>query len=190
MTEVYQITNRPDLVSQTSAAVRAATLKIHQSDYFYKDLQEQGIVFTTAAFEQQIEYRTLIPLWRAFKYLRKTDSSGVDTLGFFELIPPELILDDYALNRNDVCYVAGSVIQIRSSTSFQYAIHGCYVNPNITALGYSSWVSIDHPFAIVYEAAAQIFKQTGDAEQFAAFTQLAREQLSEVKISNIQPAGY
>lgn len=190
MTEVYQITNRPDLVSQTSAAVRAATLKIHQSDYFYKDIREQGLVFSTLGYTQQIEYKVIFPLWRAFKYLRKTDVTGTDTLGFLELIPPELVLDQYNLNREDVCYVAGSVIQIRSSTQIQYAIHGYYENPNITVAGFSSWVADDHPFAIVYEAAAQIFKQTGDTEQFAAFTQLAREQVITLRNSNIQAAGY
>lgn len=188
--EVYLITNRSDLVSQTSAAVRAATLKAHQSDYYYKDMRETGISFTTAGYIQQIEYRVLLPLWRAFKYLRKTDVNGTDTLGFFELILPEAVLDDYKINREDVCYVAGSVIQIRSSTEIQYAILGYYQNPNITVSGYDSWVALDHPFAIIYEAAAQIFKQTGDTDQFAAFTQLAGQQFAEIRLSNILAQGF
>lgn len=190
ITEVYAITNRPDLVTQTSSAVRAATLKIHQSDFYYKDIKEQGIAFTTPLYEQQLDYRTLLPYFRAIKYLRKTDAAGSSNLLFFEIIPPELILDEYNLERTDIAYVAGTNIQIKSSTQFQYAILGYYENPNITLSGYNSWVALDHPFAIIFEAAAQIFKQTGDTDQFTVFTQYAREQLGEVKMSNILPVGY
>ena len=41
----HTITNRPDLINETKLAVKAATLKIHQSDYYYRDLIEQGIAF-------------------------------------------------------------------------------------------------------------------------------------------------
>lgn len=188
--EVYTITNRPDLTAETLTAVRAATLKWHQSDYFYKDLFETGVVFSSTAYQQQLDYRTLIPAWRALKYLKKTDSSGADTLGFFDVIPPENVLDQYQLNRDDVCYVAGSVIQIRSSTQFQYAILGCYLNPDITVAGYNSWIALDHPYAIIYEAAADILRQIGKLEEMGAYKLLSNEQFAAVQRSNITPVGY
>lgn len=188
--EVYNLTNRPTLIAETLTAIRSATLKLHQSDYFYKDLFETGIAFTSASFVQQIDYRTLIPTWRSLKYLRKTDSTGAEQGPFFEIIVPESVLDSYGVNREDVCYVAGSVVQIRSSTSFQYAILGCYVQPNISESAYSSWIAMDHPYAIVFEAAAIVFKMIGDTEKFAAYTQLAAVQAAEVKMSNIQAQGY
>lgn len=189
--EVYTLTNRPDLVAETLSAVRSATLKIHQLDYFYKDLFETGISFPAALYQQQFEYRSLIPLWRAFKYLRKSDAAGSGEGPFFEVLTiPEMVVDQYHLNRNDVCYVAGSVVQIRSSTAMQYALLGCYLNPNITLAGYSSWVSVDHPFAIIYEASANVFKMIGDSDQFAAYTRLSMEEQQLVRISNIQPVGY
>ena len=46
--DVYTITNRPDLINETKLAVKAATLKMHQSDYYYRDLLEQGITFDTS----------------------------------------------------------------------------------------------------------------------------------------------
>lgn len=189
--EVYTLTNRPDLVAETLSAVRSATLKMHQLDFFYKDLFETGISFTSSSYQQQLEYRTLLPLWRALKYLRKTDSAGSDTGPFFTVLSiPEMTRDDYGINRNDVCYVAGSVVQIRSSTSFQYALLGCYLNPNITVAAYNSWVALDHPYAIVYEATANVFKMIGDTDQFAAYTRLSMEEQQLVRISNIQPVGY
>ena len=187
--EVYTLTNRPDLVTETLAAVRSATLKLHQIDYFYKDLYETGVSFSTAAYQQQLEYRTLLPRWRSLKYLRKTDVSGSDTLGFFEIIVPENVLDDYNLNRDNVAYVAGAVVQMRSSTQFQYIILGCYLQPDITVATYTSWIALDHPYAIVWEAAATVFKMIGDTEQFAAFSALSQIEQNNIKISNIQSSG-
>lgn len=188
--EVYTITNRPDLVAQTLTAVRSATLKLHQSDYFYKDLRETGVSFVSAAYVQQLEYRSLFPKWRALKYIRKTDVAGTDTGKFLDLIVPENVLDSYKQNRNDVCYVAGEVIQIRSSTQLQYIILGRYDNPDITQSGYDSWIALDHPYAIVFEAASTVFKKIGDTDQFAAYTELAGMQLVELRNSNILAAGY
>lgn len=188
--EVYTLTNRPDLVAQTLTAIRAATLKMHQRDFYPKDLFETGIIFTTASYLQQIEYRNLIPLWRAFKYLRKTNLAGTEEGAFFEVVSPENVLDSYKQARKDICYLAGEVLQIKSSTEVQYTILGCYLNPNVTELGYSSWIALDHPYAIVFEAASSVFKMIGDTEQFAAYTQLAAVQAQEIQISNVLAQGY
>lgn len=189
--EVYTITNRPDLVAETLAAVRSATLKSHQLDFFPKDIHETGISFPVASYLQQIEYRTILPRWRALKYLRKTTSLGSDTGPFFTVLSiPEMTVDDYGVNRNDVCYLAGAVIQVRSSTQFQYALLGCYLNPDITVSGYSSWVAMDHPFAIIYEAAATVFRMTGDMEQAGAFMRLAADEQLILRNTNIQAVGY
>ena len=189
--EVYLLTNRPDLVAQTSAAIRSATLKTHQLDYFYKDIFERSIVFPTDSYIQQLEYRPLFPRWRALKYLRKTTAQSFDDGVFFTVIPvPEFVEDSYRINQVDVCYVAGDLIQIRSSSKFQYLIVGCYRNPDITTGTYSSWVALDHPYAIIFEAAASIFKQTGDTDQFAAYMRMSAEEQQLVRISNIQAQGY
>lgn len=188
--EVYTLTNRSDLVAETKAAVRSATLKLHQVDYFYKDLYETGVVFSPAAYKQEIEYRTLIPRFRSLKYIRKADSTGAG-LDFLEVLTiPEQIVDSYKINKTDVCYVAGSVIQIYSSTELAYAILGCYIAPDITEATFNSWIAVDHPFAIIYEAAAKVFKMTGKTEEFAAHTAMAADERAAVIVSNIQAVGY
>lgn len=188
-TEVYAITNRPDLAARTLSAIRSATLKLHQSDYFYKDLFETGLAFPTEDYVQQFEYRTVIPQWRALSYLRRTDVNYYDQGDFFDVITPQLVVDDYAINRTDVVYVAGEVVQLRSKLPIQYALLGCYLNPVITEAGFSSWIALDHPFAIVYNAAAQVFKSIGKDQEWQAWTMLANEQLQELKISNIEARG-
>lgn len=182
--EVYGITLRPDLVTQTKSAVRAATLTAHHLDYFPKDLFEQGLQFTTPDFVQSLNYKELIPNWRAFKYLRKYDASvqvGQDlTPKFFELITPEVALDNYGLVRQDTCYLAGETIEIRSTTKDTYMLLGCYVHPTVVEARYSSWIANEYPYAIIYAAAAIIFAQIGYEEQAGSTQQLANLQYNQL----------
>jgi hypothetical protein len=179
VSDTYILTNRPDLVSETKLAVKAATLKAHQSDFFPKDLYEIGIQWPTPDYFQSLEYRALIARWRAFKFLRKySDSTPGD---FFKLLTPEQTLDRYSYNKEDICYLAGEMLEIRSSTQDTYMLLGCYINPIIDENSYSSWIALDHPYAIVYEAARSIFKQTGWDEQAAAIRQEVAEQYQILK---------
>lgn len=188
--EVYNLTARPDLVAETSSAIRSATLKAHQSDYYYKDIFEAGLSFAQAAFVQNLDYRNLIPRWRSLKYLRKYDNvSGVPGIEL-DIILPEAVFDAYHLQKSDVCYGAGAYIQINSSTSEQFYLLGCYLNPDITENGYSSWVALDHPYFIVFDAAATIFKAIGKDDEATTYRQLNAEQLTMLKTSNILTQGW
>jgi len=187
--EVYTITKRSDLVAETLLAVRQATLALHQSDYFWRDLKETGISFSSSAYLQELEYRSILPQFRALKYLRKSDSAGATGV-FFTVVQPESVLDLYGTDRTDVCYAAGASIEIKSSTQFQYAILGYYANPIITTANYDSWIALDHPYAIVLEAAEKVFKMIGKTEEFAAFKFLRDEEKQRIVLTNIQVQGY
>lgn len=189
--DVYTITNRPDLIGETQLAVKAATLKVHQSDFYFRDLFETGITFPTSDFNQQFDPKAVVPLFRALKYLRRYDNSGSGKAAeFFKILTPGELLDSYNNDKTGVAYMAGTSLNIKSATSFQYALLGVYLNPDITQIGFTSWVAVDHPYAIVFEAARLLFKQIGFDEQSSAFERLAAEQLAEVRISNIQSVGY
>lgn len=189
--EVYTITNRPDRSAETSSAIRAATLKAHQSDYYYKDLYENGVAFDSAEFHQQFAYRELVPRWRAFKYFRYYDAVGMAPGKFLTLVPPEMVLNaTYKIPREDIIYIAGEYAQIKLSAKQQYFLLGCYVNPDITDAGYNSWIGKDHPYAIVYDAAATVFKAIGKDEEAAAFRTLVQEQYMNLKSSNIVAEGF
>lgn len=188
--EVYTITGRPDMTARTVLAVRSATLKLHQMDFFAKDLFETGITFASPSYLQQLEYRPILPRWRALKYIRKTDVTQADNLPFLAVVTPEQITDAYGCNRNDICYMGADVINIRSSTELQYILLGCYLQPDVTELGYSSWIALEFPYAIAYEAAAEVFKATGRTEEYTAYREMAKEQRQLILISNIQQVGY
>lgn len=179
VSDVYTLTNRPDLVAETKLAVKAATLKAHQSDFYPKDLFETGITWSDPAYIQSIDYRALIPRWRAFKYLRKY-SNGMPG-DFIKMLTPEQVLDSYGYQKADICYIAGEMLEIRSSTKDENLIIACYVNPNTDENNFSSWIALDHPYAISYEAARSIFKQIGFDEQAASIRQEVMEQYQILK---------
>ena len=188
--EVYTLTNRPDRIAETKLAVKQATLKAHQIDYFYKDISETAIQFTSAEYLQQLEYRSAVPRWRAVKYLRKYDATESTPGDQLELITPDEIFDSYRVQKEDVFYVAGEYLQIKSRTEEQYYLLGCYVNPNITEAAYDSWIASDHPYAIILPAAALVFKTIGYDEEAATYNQLASAEYELLKISNILANGY
>jgi hypothetical protein len=186
--DVITITNRPDLVAETLLAVKKATLKMHQLDFFYKDLKETGIQFDPADYTQQIEYRTLLTRYRALKYLRKATDSSTPS-DFLTVIHPAEVIDKYAVQREDVCYVAGEIIQIKSSTSLEYVLIGYYQHPDISTDNYSSWIALDHPYAIVAEAAASIFKMIGWDEQATFWKEEVKENIAILRSNNIEAEG-
>jgi hypothetical protein len=188
--DVKTITNRPDLDSEIKMAVKVATLKAHQSDFYPKDLYEVGIQWNPIAYQQSLDYRTLVPRWRAFKYLRKYDATGETPGAFFTILAPEQLLDSYGIDKENVCYLAGEQLEIRSDTEDTYMLLSCYVHPIIEENSYSSWVALDHPYAIVYEAAAAVFKQIGWDEQAAQMKREVAEQFTILRNSNILAQGY
>ena len=189
--EVFNCTNRPDLATQTASAVKAATLRAHRvgGEYFYKDLVETQIVFGAASYFQTLDWRSTFPLWRTVKYLRKWDTTNLVPGKLMNLIVPEQVLDLYKISREDIFYVAGDNLQIRSSTQDTTFLLAYYANPNVTDAGYSSWVALDHPYAIVYDAALSIFKTIGYDAQFAAYTQMVADERQSLINSNIIGVG-
>lgn len=190
VTQVYALTGRPDLVDLTNSAIQSATLKCHQSDYYFKDMFEVGVQFDSAQFVQNMDYRALIANWRSLKYLRKYDAVNGVPGDELTIVLPEMIFDDYQLQKSDICYGAGAFIQINSSTQEQFYLLGCYVNPIITLGGYNSWIALDHPFAIVFDAAGTVFKAIGKDDEAAANRQLMAEQIAMLKTSNILVNGF
>lgn len=188
--EVYLITNRPDLVTETESAVKAATLKAHKTDFYSKDIFETGIEFATSASRQSLDYITLFSNFRAFKYFRRVDDETDDVGKFIEIITPEESLDAYGCNRVDIAYVAGRVLEIRSSVDFQFALLGCYVLPIVTPKeSYRSWVAEQAPFYIIHESARKILRSIGSTEESNAQTALIAEELILLKQSGLTDVG-
>ena len=190
--EVYTITNRPELVAETSSAIRLATLKAHHLDFFSRDIAEISVKFNESCFKQSIDLYDLACNYRAASYFRLVDPDNCDdAIGpFIDMITPAEILDEYGRNRVNVSYVAGRMLQIRASIEFNTAIFGCYVNPIVTPSGkYSSWVAQLHSGAIINEAARVIFKMIGKSDESAAYKILVAEEYVLLKITGLSDVG-
>ena len=190
VTEVYNITNRPDLVSETESAVKAATLKAHQSDFYSKDIHETGVIFDTADYKQSLDIISFVTNFRALKYLRRVEDENDEVGAFFCILTPEETLDSYGYNKTDIAYVAGRMIEIKASVEFSNMLLGCYVHPVVRTGAYASWVAEQHPYAIIREAARVLFKTIGYDEQSAAYERLVAEEYALLRMSALSDVGY
>ncbi len=102
-------------------------------------------------------------------------------MDFFEVIQPESVLDEYRIQRENVCYAAGSMLEIRSSTLDNYMLLGCYRYPDVTEENFSSWIAEDVPYAIIYAAAGMEFKLTGYDEQEATMRAVVADEYTLLK---------
>ena len=185
--EVLSITKRPDLQSRIESAIRAATLKVHHSDFFYKDLVEVPIQFNEILPVQNFVPTDVLPTFRKAKYLRiwQGDINGRPGQ-FLEHIQIENSLDSYNYIKDNVFYMAGVNLQIRSNPAVQRILFGAYVHPVVAPVEkYKSWVAEQYPYAIIYEAIRTVFRSIGFTEQANEYANLAYEILSEIKVSSV-----
>ena len=190
ITEVYNLTLRPDLIAQTSSAVRAATLLTHHSDFYAKDLLETGIQFDTAAYTQTID-TDIVPRYRKIKYFRKYDNSTTPgTPGdFLTIITPAELLDEYGAQQENIAYEGGQNLQLSSTTELEHMLMGVYQSPDVSSLNYNSWVADNFSWLIVYAAARQIVSSLGNLEMARDLLALRNEQFTLFQSSALALVG-
>lgn len=187
--EVFILTNRRDLVAETESSVKAATLRMHKLDFFSRDIYETGIEFDSPQYRQSLDYITLVSNFRAIKYVRIVQDQNDEDGKLLEIITPDEVLDSYGQNRNDIAYIAGRVLEIRSSTTFTKALFGCYVSPIVRIGAYESWVAELNPFAIVYDAARVVYRAIGQMEESNAMASLLAEEAQMLKMEALATIG-
>jgi len=185
--EVILITKRPDLKTRIESAVRAATLKAHHSDYYYKDLHELPVAFTEPFILQSFLPTDVAPNFRKIKYLRLWNGDIQGDVGqFLTPIQIENSLDSYNYIKTNVYYMAGQLIQMRGTCALDKVLFGCYLHPVVTPeTAFDSWIAVEMPYVIIYEASRVIFKSISFTEQANEYGQLTAEQYSELKLSYV-----
>lgn len=191
--EVIKFTKRPDLRDRTEAAVRAATLKMHHSDFYYKDLIETAVQFTDAFYLQNFVPSEVIPNYRKAKYIRiwNGDAPTGGPGKFLENIQIENSVGGYQETKTDVFYMAGQNLQIRTCIPLKRILFGAYVHPVVSPVAnYKSWIAEEYPYAIVYEAARSIFFSIALTQQSQQFAQLTAEVLREISMSSVDALPF
>lgn len=187
VSEVIRITKRPDLLASIQANVRAATLKAHHSDFYYKDLYEVPVQFVNIFHLQSFLPTEVAPRFRKVKYIRLWNGGVQGDVGtFLTPIQVENSIDGYGYIKTDVYYMAGQLLQIRGKCELDKVLFGCYQHPIITPdTAYNSWIAVDMPYAIIYEAARVTFKSYSFTEQANEMSALVNEQFAELKLSYV-----
>lgn len=187
VTEVISITRRPDLEPQIQAAVKAATIKAHHSDFYYRDLHEMSVEFAVEYQIQNFLPTDIFTNFRKAKYIRLWFGDVDGYAGkFLTPIHIENSIDDYSLDRVDVFYMAGQLLQIRTAAPIKRVLFGAYLHPVVTPeSSYNSWIANEYPYAIVYEACRAIFKRIGKDSESAEFNRLTAEEYRLLLISNV-----
>jgi hypothetical protein len=158
-------TGRPELVDETYLAVRDATKFVHLQDFFLKDSAELLVPFTTPAFVFQLDTGVFLPRFRKLRYLKKFDQVALlakereeDKLNE---CAPDRLFDTYNNIKQNVYYLAGKNLNIRSSTQETALLVSWYQYPNTDLENYSSWIADMYAPIITDKAAAIIFRDVG-----------------------------
>ena len=218
---VYTETNRPDLVNETLQAVTEATLTAHLSEYWFKDIVEGQVTFTDPTQYIQTLDLTTLPQFRNVAYFRKNvpgptayapavdleDSSygTTVTVNSDSLVPwgyiyqeldeysPDDLIDIYGWERGDIYYIAGTNMNIRSTTPLGNGQLGYYSFPLVGQGNYASWIASLYPYVIVYAAAGAVLGKIGQDSAIKYYLDpqigAATKQMSILRATNIIAKG-
>lgn len=197
--EVVSLTNHPEMVAETTSAIKAATLRNHQRDYFARDIAEAQIILPSSDFYQQFDIFATFPRFRAIKWLRKYDPAGQDPLSlantgasgaFFKILDPDAVIDGYGIHKPNIAYIAGRNLNLRSDTTVRFLLAAWYQNPLILSTNYSSWIAEQVPYAIIFDAVSLIFQTLGHQDQSRKYDALCQEQFHMVTMTGLDAKGY
>lgn len=184
-------------------AVAASLRTLHSKDFFKKDIATVRYIFPEANYVLEL-LTDALPRYRNLSYVRKWDpsmdtslnnpSSSTDAQnsivpnmydgGGYQVIPQSLnlltridpsdIFDGYHTEKQDIFYLAGSSIAIRSSTLLEQIQLGYFAYPEIkSADRYAAthtWMMDVYPDAIIQHAANWVFVQIGKQDVARAMT--------------------
>lgn len=183
---------RPDLIDDGTImrAVLSSTLKLHTIDLFPKDVQTSQITFDTPVYIDTID-TSIFPRYRRLTWSRKNDNTVItnttlpplgspgwwrnsNKFGFLKVLSPDDILDEYGIEKTNVIYGAGQQLWFKSSTPVQFLLLAFYQYPNLdttthdnglTYPNFSSWIAVERPYAIIFDATSKIFTTSGNLDQ-------------------------
>lgn len=207
--DVYTITNRPDLVMETTVALKKSIRKLHGADTFKQDMSVKRLDITALTPIAPNQFRWLVPLSefervRRFKSVQypqdlippvwTTPAPLVDgsliysrSKEFTQLSPDDLF-DSYGYEKGNYYFIAGSSLTVRASYYIDYLDFYFYQWPLVpTDLDATvlSWIAEQYPDAIIEEAASSVFKMIGKDEEYARFAALFNENLAIIKTGAI-----
>lgn len=206
--DVYTLTNRPDLVSETRVALRKAIMKFHSADTFKRDLHTHRLQMSLYSPIAADQFRWVIPLsdftrFRRPKFLRypmelaqpshhaaplfDTAAVSVWQRDFAEVTSDDLF-NSYHSERLNYFFIAGSTLTIRAASQVDYLDFSYYQYPQIPTsptVTINSWICDQYPDAVIEEAAGTVFKMIGKDDEHARYQTLFSENLGILRGTDV-----
>lgn len=167
--DIIALTARPDLEVETEIALRTATLNAHLSDAYPRDLQTTVVKLPNASYLTQLDIPTLFPKLRGLSKIQPLDVNYSPVVladeDKVEIIELGDIYDDYGSLKNNVAYLAGDTINVRSLMNSYGFLVSWFKAPLVKRTEYNSWIAQLYPTVILYWAASIVLDTNGNEEK-------------------------
>jgi nitrogen regulatory protein PII-like uncharacterized protein len=181
--DVYTLTDKPNLVSESKLGVRAATVKLHGLEFWREDRVEEEVAVAVSENQFSLTLATdLSSPCRKINAIKKIDSDV-----YFEEIDPTQVLDGFGHRRQNTYYRVGNVLNFLtdSGDTSVYVIY--YKHPVAVETGYSSWIANSYPILVALEAASFVLSTIGDKEAAQKIDAMKGEHLNVLLINHLDP---
>lgn len=165
---VIDKTRRPELVELTNSAIRIATTRAHQVDFFRRDQAEAALTYTVTndLFVNIANIFATVARLRTVDFLQGVEAASpykpVENLEYRDY--RDFWNADNELREHVFTLIGGTLrARVLNPTGRFNLLY--YQNPNVAEVGYSSWIADDHIDELAMWAAGVIWARTGNMEQ-------------------------
>ena len=166
---VYGLTKRPELTGVTAIAIKQATLRAHQVDFFQRDARSVLLTYTVPTSNELFVtipgIYTEAPRLRTPDFLQGEDVSTLlpnENLGYVNSYKD--FWDENNELRSSYFTLQGEDLIARFVGATGRAKLYYYVNPVVTEAGYASWIADEYPEEVAQWAAAIVWNRSGFQE--------------------------
>jgi len=136
-----------------------------------------------------IDVRSEFPGFRKIQYLNGYDVTSKTVTCELQQRSPISIGDNYGRIVNQIYYLSGDMITIRSVIALTNVLAGFWALPSVDNANYKSWIADVAPYAIIDEASAEIFGSVGDQDEATRRRKMFEGNVALIRVSDIEAAG-
>ena len=189
LTLTAEISRRPELVSMTKAAIRAATLRAHLTDFFTRDAWVARLSYvapSAVSYADVTDIYAAIPKLRAVKFVQCVNPATGAPSENLEYRDVNDTYDTKGVLRQNCYTLQGTVLRIYPFLMTGLIDVHCYTLPIVTEGGYNSWIANDFPEEIATWAASIVLHRTGALEQATQMLKLQVLPFKELLVESYQ----
>jgi hypothetical protein len=170
---VYEITDRPDLVAETTSALNRALRQAHLAGDFWPDLMSENI-----PTQNLVDFAHAIP--DRFRRVSAIFNMGVPPFSLKEVPPAALFNREVLMDKRNSYYLAGTQIRLHVEDSFSSLRFEFLRFPTFD----DSFIMVNYKEAVIYEAAALVFDGAQNKQQADKYRGLANAARAEILFSS------